>query len=387
MEHLELQPAWSANPAAVFRPNYSEGRPKWNNGVISLEKLSKNLEDMDIAVATQSDSEPGGDRKRPAPEGADVFDSLTDLDRSSTQQYRPPKSLKGFQSISSDEFHSSNADDGASLGGCSLLHLDSISDVALMDLVLDQGELLDEAADLNDSSFMPLRPQPSPQEKDYAACNGRVKEMNEFYCRCRELKVTLTLDPGDERHLYVSNEKSHTEAKGVATYRYPSPEEIKGADNVRKIKDLYRWNYMYNRLVDYRNVHGHCIVPQRPKTSLGNFVMKQRAYMRDQTKGKKSCMTPFRIEALDDIGFDWGKTCGDWLWNNRYDRLVSFKKLHRHCRVPTRKEVQEGWTSEDKRFGRWVSQQRERYRLGLLDEGKRKKLSEIGFKWSFNNGK
>jgi hypothetical protein len=70
------------------------------------------------------------------------------------------------------------------------------------------------------------------------------------------------------------------------------------------------WEDRLNELADYRIVHGHSNVPQRYKENimLATWVTTQRRNYRLQLEGKSSPMTPFRIQALNKMDFEWKPT-------------------------------------------------------------------------------
>jgi hypothetical protein len=70
------------------------------------------------------------------------------------------------------------------------------------------------------------------------------------------------------------------------------------------------WEDRLSELADYRAVHGHCNVPQRYKENamLATWVTTQRRNYRLKLEGKSSPMTPFRIQALNKLDFEWKPT-------------------------------------------------------------------------------
>jgi hypothetical protein len=63
-------------------------------------------------------------------------------------------------------------------------------------------------------------------------------------------------------------------------------------------------------------------------------------------------ITPSRIKALDEIGFDWGREgCSDLVdWEVRYEELRLFHEENGHCRVPRAYK-------ENQQLGNWVHTQ------------------------------
>jgi len=142
------------------------------------------------------------------------------------------------------------------------------------------------------------------------------------------------------------------------------------------------WNERLKELKQFKEKYGHCMVPQKypNNVSLGIWVNKQRMEHNLLQDGKKSSMTPDRLKALENLGFIWAKRKGMTTWNGKYEELLQYKREFGDCLVPTK-------YSKNPALGRWVSTQREQYRL--LQEGKPTKmvdekiklLESIGFIW------
>lgn len=199
-----------------------------------------------------------------------------------------------------------------------------------------------------------------------------------------------------------------------------------------------RWEVMFQALLQYKQGHGDCLVPQRWKESRGlaDWVSSQRsAYSRGQ-------LAPDRVRRLDEIGFEWDPIGTRWeemfqrlvefkkehghtnvlqrspkyaelatwvrnqraakthnrpiiaargkrldeigfvwrlvernAWERMFDRLAEFKKLHGHCNVP-----QKG--GGDKLLGKWVNTQRTHFKRGTLRGDRKQQLESIGFVWN-----
>jgi Helicase associated domain len=117
----------------------------------------------------------------------------------------------------------------------------------------------------------------------------------------------------------------------------------------------------------------------------GVWVAKQRSQRVKFENNRRSSMTPRRMELLDEVGFDWGTRRGDAAWTNRYNELVEFFRTNRHSNYPTR-------TGQNRRLGRFVTEQRRLHRLwqqGLLSGDDLQRfvermplLESIQFRWA-----
>lgn len=96
---------------------------------------------------------------------------------------------------------------------------------------------------------------------------------------------------------------------------------------------------------------------------------------------EKSSMSPDRLAALQSIGFVWAKRKGQATWDIKYQQLLEYRAQHGDCLIPTK-------YSQNPALGRWVSTQREHYRMWKSGDPKTKMtlqkirmLDEIGFVW------
>jgi hypothetical protein len=132
-----------------------------------------------------------------------------------------------------------------------------------------------------------------------------------------------------------------------------------------------RWDEMYQKLVEFKNEHGHTNVPQRtPKyTELATWVRNQRA-----AKTHNRPIMAERAKLLDEIGFTW-RLVEQEAWQRMLERLIEFKQVHGHCNVPQKGGV-------DKRLGKWVNTQRTHFKQGRLKPDRMQKLEAVGFIWN-----
>eukprot|EP00814_Leptocylindrus_danicus_P016738 CAMPEP_0116023680 /NCGR_PEP_ID=MMETSP0321-20121206/11774_1 /TAXON_ID=163516 /ORGANISM="Leptocylindrus danicus var. danicus, Strain B650" /LENGTH=358 /DNA_ID=CAMNT_0003495083 /DNA_START=85 /DNA_END=1162 /DNA_ORIENTATION=+ len=147
------------------------------------------------------------------------------------------------------------------------------------------------------------------------------------------------------------------------------------------------WAERARELMKYRDDHGHCNVPCRNISSLGNWVGTQRAEFKKFGAGKYSNMTPQRIKILNQIGFVWiGRVRYDEGWMKMFKELMKYKEKYGDCLVPRRYEG-------NPKLGRWVYTQRFQYQ-NKKEEGRtrtteerQRKLKEIGFVWDPSKNK
>ena len=193
----------------------------------------------------------------------------------------------------------------------------------------------------------------------------------------------------------------------------PTAEEVREARTPRAQTALRNWYARLGDLVEYRNRHGHCNVPQKydPNPPLGTYrvgkrsrarnvvhcsdsplllpiprpgiwVNKQRMEKKFLDEGtQKSSMTPAKLRALESAGFSWAKRKGEPSWNSRFAELEAYRAIHGHCDVPTK-------YADNPALGRWVSTQRSQYKQmrngekTQMTNQRAKRLNAIGFRWN-----
>lgn len=119
----------------------------------------------------------------------------------------------------------------------------------------------------------------------------------------------------------------------------------------------YKWFQMYQKLKDYKSKNNDCKVPKR-------YIDDSQLFFGVGTQRKKNHMTKERLNALDELGFDWGD---DERWKLEYEGLKKFKEISGHFDVPR------DYKSGGVYLFDWLLHQRVKYNGG--DE-KRKSLTE-----------
>ena len=154
-----------------------------------------------------------------------------------------------------------------------------------------------------------------------------------------------------------------------------SQDKTKQLNELNIVWDIieFRWEEMYQALLDYKNKHGHCRVPlnyaDNPK--LGRWVGHQR---RMYKKGK---LDQDKIKRLEILGFVWKKVLGksaDIQWELMCQELINYRKAFGNCNVSS------GYMEKQK-LGRWVGTQRQLHRKGKLDSNRAELLEKVGFIW------
>jgi len=132
------------------------------------------------------------------------------------------------------------------------------------------------------------------------------------------------------------------------------------------------WEEMYQQLLVFKKEHKDTNVPYRYKedTQLGCWVRTQRAAHRNKK------ITEEHKRLLKSVGFVWGEvsTKNKAPWEEMYQRLIAYKKKHKHILVPYKYK-------EDPRLGGWVAYQRIVHRNKKMIEERKRLLNSIDFVW------
>ena len=186
------------------------------------------------------------------------------------------------------------------------------------------------------------------------------------------------------------NESIVGRSKQFAThYLYASSTQKQNDDgnimNTSPKKRRRSWEESYDLLCNYKDINGHCNIPQSTKP-LGTWTNTQRVEYAKYIKGTTSSITAKRKKLLDDVGFIWDVQ--GYTWNTRYNELCEFRKINGHCVVPRYSSL-----------GAWTEKQRIQYKKyvamnddnciadddesckTILTDERVKKLDSIGFVW------
>ena len=134
------------------------------------------------------------------------------------------------------------------------------------------------------------------------------------------------------------------------------------------------WNQRLNELREFKSIHGHVRVPTK-RGKLGNWVMIQRLQYGLRKRHKKNTLSEERVQALDDLGFEWD--IHEVTWEEKFNELSSRMQNSSSLDI-----------KHDQSLYSWIAVQRveKRYKQkGLqshLTDEREAKLDEIGFDWN-----
>lgn len=144
------------------------------------------------------------------------------------------------------------------------------------------------------------------------------------------------------------------------------------------------WEEHLAALKNFKKRNGHCNVPTRygEDTALGRWVEKTRA---GRCSGQP--LSQAQRDELTNLGFHWETLTqkNEREWNEKYDRLKSYRNLFGDCNVPTSCKKDPEKTPWVEELGVWVSRQKSQYRKGRLQDWQKRKLDAIAFDPSYLN--
>ncbi len=151
-----------------------------------------------------------------------------------------------------------------------------------------------------------------------------------------------------------------------------SQDRIAGLNNLGFIWDVLEahWEEMYKALVEYKEEHGDCNVPNQYPTNpeLGRWVCNVQRPLY-----KRGVLTTEKIKRLEAIDFVWDLK--EYQWEEMYQALVDYRKEHGDCNVPHN-------YANNQQLAHWVANQRVNYRRRQLPKDKTARLKALGFIWN-----
>eukprot|EP00980_Cylindrotheca_fusiformis_P002495 scaffold586_cov68-Cylindrotheca_fusiformis.AAC.4 len=120
-------------------------------------------------------------------------------------------------------------------------------------------------------------------------------------------------------------------------------------------KHELHWEFRFERLLAFKEMTGHCLVPSdyHLDLELSRWVKRQRHQYKKLKEGKHSTMSQYRFEKLQNVGFVWDVY--DLSWNENLEELREFYKSRGHCNVPTS-------YPDNPKLPIWVKSQRREYK-------------------------
>lgn len=172
---------------------------------------------------------------------------------------------------------------------------------------------------------------------------------------------------------WVETQRSTYRAGTIPDYRRDRLNALGFVWATSEIKEQ-RWNEMFERLVQYKAIHGTTLVPRPYEDDPQLSAWAER--------NRQSCTREDRIAKLASIDFVWpvnqrsmtSPMASDEKWQEMYDTLVEYKRFYSDCLVPRDFE-------HFPMLGVWVETQRAVYRGNTLALDRIQKLNDVDFVW------
>ena len=205
---------------------------------------------------------------------------------------------------------------------------------------------------------------------------ARFEELEEYKQEHGDCNVPHMYKANPHLGQWVSRQRKRYQQKKLSTEQIEALEGI-GFEWARPTgarTNNANWWKQFRKLEEYKQEHGDCNVPQHYKANLklGGWVNNQRQFY------KNNKLESERIEALEDIGFEWTRPTGarpdDANWWKQCRKLEEYKQEHGDCNVPQHYKA-------NPQLGSWVKSQRQFYKNNKLESERTEALEGIGFEW------
>ncbi|CAB9519547.1 helicase [Seminavis robusta] len=152
-------------------------------------------------------------------------------------------------------------------------------------------------------------------------------------------------------------------------------------EDIEHNKHDRKWQQKFDMLVQFKEEHGHTNVSKYTDNveakypGLATWVSTQRTCFTWLKSGKKNTLTPFRLQKLKSIGFEWQPRGVDPVpFDERVEQLKVYKQEHGDCNVQQHYKGVAG-------LGNWVLGMRRYYRENRLPADRIALLETMGFVW------
>ena len=215
--------------------------------------------------------------------------------------------------------------------------------------------------------------------------NDLFEQLCEYNVQFGDCLVPRTYSVSPRLGHWVSNQRRMYQEQGT---RSPvTAERIRALDSIGfnrghgKTDSASNWRVRFQQLCEFKAQCGVCLVTLKYSANpeLGVWVSKQRSNYRLFQEGKASPITAERIEELESLEFKWEQHYVSW--NERFEQLRELTVQFAGCVMPIK-------YSTNPKLGKWVSKQRQNYKLywdgkpSDMTEQRIQELERVEFKWS-----
>lgn len=134
------------------------------------------------------------------------------------------------------------------------------------------------------------------------------------------------------------------------------------------------WNETYKIAKQYYDENNNLNIPNEffyKNVSLGSWILTQRNNFHE------NLLTDSQIKMLDEIGMEWDSIRNkEYIWDKNYNTVLEFYNKYKHLYIPTNYYSKDGVN-----IGRWLYDQKLKYKKNELDEYRRNKLDLLDKSW------
>jgi hypothetical protein len=137
------------------------------------------------------------------------------------------------------------------------------------------------------------------------------------------------------------------------------------------------WDKRLKELADYKKKFGTVNVPGSTDTTK-DYEYGDLATFLTRIRRRQSRVNAEQRAQLDALNFTWTGSDFekfDQRWEEKFQRLVEYQKIHGHCRVPS-------YWPKDQKLANWVRAQHVRHQDKAIRKDRAERLESIGFVWN-----
>lgn len=201
-----------------------------------------------------------------------------------------------------------------------------------------------------------------------------LRRLREFRLQYGHTQVPRHYPPDPGLGLWVADQRKQLRDDGLSKVQAEELARLGFSSHARKVP-VNRWHAMYRSLVEYCNRHCGGKIPRQMQLpeELHRWLFWQR---RKYRQGK---LAEWQITNLEQLAIYWDVAeVRDAKWRRSLDKLVAFKSVHGHTRVPV--------GHADNSLALWVQNQRDKFSRGELPKSREDALRAIGFEFDTRTG-
>ena len=177
-------------------------------------------------------------------------------------------------------------------------------------------------------------------------------------------------------------EETRRSSSSCVAFQTNDKQEAEGQRRRFRAYEEDQWTERFNELLQFKDAHGHCLVPHTYPENLllSQWVKRQRYQFKLKAQGRHSTLTGDRQQMLEAAGFVWH--CHHASWYEKLEELKKYQACYGDCRVPP--------NYHDRSLAVWVKRQRRQWKL--LRKGRTQVcaiskhrialLEKMGFEWN-----